>query len=580
MNNFEIAATFEQMGQLMTIRGDNFHRTLAYSRGAETIRGLGEPLSEMLEAGEDLTKLPGIGKTLAAKIKELIDTGGLKAFEKVKAQVPLSLLDLTRVEGLGGKRVKLIYDKLGITTLDELIEAAEDGRIAELPKMGAKSAEKIATNARALLEHGDDRIPIGEALPLAQQILTELRTLDGVEKAEIGGSLRRMKETIGDVDILLGVTEGTDPAPIMQHFVDMPLVDTIEGQGPTKSSVILWMGMKVDLRVLPIKYWGTLLQYFSGSKEHNVRLRGLATEQGLSLNEYGFSAEAKTPPEQRELCATEEEVYNTLALPYIPPVLREGRGEIEVARKGELPKVVQLSDIRSDLHMHTTYSDGKQSIMEMAKAAQARGFEYIAITDHSQGLGIANGLSVERLEKQAREIEQANAEMGDDFTILHGTEMEIKADATLDFPDDVLAELDFVIASLHVSLKQPREQIMDRFMAAIDNSHVDMIAHPTGRLLGKREGADVDITRLIMAASSSKTILEINANPARLDLNDVNAKYAAMMGVKIAINCDAHATEQFDLLPYGIAVAQRGWITPQQVVNTWPLEKLLAYINK
>lgn len=579
MNNFEIAKIFEQMGELMTIRGDNFHRTLAYKRGAETIRDLGEPLSEMVMAGEDLTKLPGIGKTLAEKIKEMLDTGTLRAFEKVKAEIPLALLELTRVEGLGGKRVKLIYDQLGITTLDALIEAAEDGRIAALPKMGKKSAEKIATNARALLEHGDDRIPIGEALPLAQQILAELKTLDGVEKAEIGGSLRRMKETIGDVDLLLGVKEGTDPAPIMQHFVDLPLVDTIEGQGNTKSSVILWMGMKVDLRVLPLRYWGSLLQYFSGSKEHNVRLRALATAQGLSLNEYGFSAEAKTPPEQRDTCASEEAVYNTLALPYIPPVLREGRGEIEAAQKGELPKVVQIGDIRADLHMHTTYSDGKHSVLAMAQAAQARGFEYIVITDHSHGLGIANGLSPARLEAQAREIEKANAEMGDQFTILCGTEMEIKADGTLDFSDDVLAELDFVIASLHVNLKQPREQIMDRFMAAIDNPHVDMIAHPTGRLLGKREGADVDMTRLIMAASSSKTILEINANPARLDLNDVHAKYAAMMGVKIGINCDAHSADQFNLLPYGIAVAQRAWITPAQVVNTWPLEKLLAFIE-
>ncbi len=580
MNNFEIADIFDQMGELMTIRGDNFHRTLAYKRGAETIRGLGQQLSEMVAAGENLTKLPGIGKTLAAKINELLETGELQAFEKVQTEIPLALLELTRVEGLGGKRVKLIYDRLGITTLDELIEAAEDGRIAELPKLGAKSAEKIATNARALLAHGDDRIPIGEALPLAQQILAQLKTLDGVKKAEIGGSLRRMKETIGDVDLLLGVEEGTDPAPIMQYFVDLPLVDAIEGQGNTKSSVILWMGLKVDLRVLPLRYWGTLLQYFSGSKEHNVKLRALATEQGLSLNEYGFSAEAKAPPEQRETCTNEADVYNRLDLPYIPPVLREGRGEIEAAQRRELPDLIQIEDIRSDLHMHTTYSDGKLSVLDMAKAAQSRGFEYIVITDHSRSLGVANGLSIERLEAQSREIKGANAQIGAGFTILHGTEMEIKADGTLDYPDDVLAELDFVIASLHVSLKQPRDQIMDRLMAAIDNRHVDMIAHPTGRLLGKREGADVDMSRLIMAASSSKTILEINANPSRLDLNDVNAKYAATMGVKIGINCDAHSAEHFNYLPYGIAVAQRAWLTQEQVVNTWSLEKLLAYIKK
>jgi DNA polymerase (family 10) len=442
--------------------------------------------------------------------------------------------------------------------------------------MGVKSEEKIIHAIEMLQKHGDDRLPLGDAWPVAQQLLAELSALPGVQQSAVGGSMRRMRDTVGDLDLLVSA-ESRYAAAIMDHFVNLDIVEAVSGHGPTKSSVTLKTGLDVDLRVLPPERWGTLLSYFTGSKAHNVRLRELALKQGLSLNEHAF-----TPVDggAEILCADEEAVYATLGLPYIAPPLREDRGEIEAAQDGTLPTLITQADIIADLHMHSTWSDGKQSILEMAHAARERGLQYIVITDHSRSLGIANGLSIERLLEQAAVVRQADADMGDDFRILHGTEMEIKADATLDYPDDVLAQLDFVIASLHVSLTQPSAQVMQRVMVALDNPHVDMMAHPTGRLLPHRPGADLDIGRLVMAASASGTILEINANPVRLDLNDSNARRAMQMGVKIAINTDAHHTVQFDLLHFGVATAQRAWLGPDQVVNTWPLARFLAYIQR
>ncbi len=581
MNNIEIATLFERMAALMSIRGDNFHRTNAYRRGAETLRDLSEPVSELVSSADKpinaLTALPAIGKTLAAKIVELLETGKLSAWEKLSAEMPESLLDLLRIEGVGPKRVGEMHRTLGVTNLDELRTAIEEGKVAELPKMGEKSAAKMLHNLNALLERGDDRTPIGDAYPLAHTILDQLRQLDGVEKWAVGGSLRRMRETIGDIDLLIGIGDDVDPMPIMDHFVGLPLVASVEGHGTTKSSVFWQTGIKIDLRVLPSKHWGTLLSYFTGSQAHNVKLRELALKQGLSLNEYSF-----TPTDGGDdiICTSEEEVYKTLNLPYIAPTLRENRGEVEAAQEGRLPELINKADIVADLHMHSTWSDGKHTILQMAQDAKARGLQYIVITDHSRSLGIANGLSIERLWEQRKEIEAARTEFDDDFHIFHGTEMEIKADATLDYPDDVMAELDFVIASLHSGLKQPRAQVMERIMCAIDNRHVDMIAHPTGRLVGRRDGADLDMTQIIFAASSSGTILEINAHPSRLDLNDIDARRAGAMGVKLAINCDAHHIEHFDLLHYGVATAQRGWISAENVVNTWPVKKFRAFINR
>jgi DNA polymerase (family 10) len=362
----------------------------------------------------------------------------------------------------------------------------------------------------------------------------------------------------------------------MERFCNLDQVESVAARGSTKSRVVLLDGLGVDLRVLPADRWGTLLSYFSGSKDHNVRLRELALKQGLSLNEHAFTPESG---EAEILCATEENVYSTLGLPFIPPPLRENRGEIEAAMAGELPDLVQIENILGDLHLHSTWSDGRMSILQMAQAAQARGLAYIVISDHSRSLGIGNGLSIERLQAQALEVREADEIMGPDFRVLHGTEMEIKADGTLDYPDDVLAELDFVIASLHTSLSQPREQITDRMLNAIWNPFVDMIAHPTGRLFPDRPGADLDMDMILESAAATGTILEINANPSRLDLRDIHVRRAIKLGVKIAINTDAHHSEHFDFLHYGVATAQRGWAATNEIVNTWTAARLLQTLE-
>jgi DNA polymerase (family 10) len=573
MKNREVAQMFYTVADMLAIRGDKIHRILAYRRAAENIEELARDINQIYDEGT-LTDIPGIGKTLAEKIEEMLTTGQLEFYERLSQEVPPSLVDMLRVEGLGPKRVKQIYDSLGVTTIAELQEAGQAGKLRELPKMGAKTEEKLITAIEALARHGDDRTPIGEAWTLAQEILSVLADLPGVEKTAVAGSLRRYKETIGDIDLLVAAEESEQ---IMSTFVNLPQVESVSGHGATKSSVIMLNGMQVDLRVLPPQRWGTLLSYFTGSKNHNVRLRELALKQGLSLNEHAFTPEDGGP---EILCDTEEAVYETLNLPYILPTLREDTGEIEAAQNGRLPQVIQLNDIISDLHMHTTWSDGKLSVMEMAKAAQAQGLQYIAITDHSQSLGIANGLDEERLWQLVDKVQRVDEAMGPDFMVLYGTEMEIKADGSLDYEDYVLEELDFVIASLHTSLSQPRKQITERLLNAINHPHVDMIAHPTGRLLPDRPGADLDMDKVLETAVSTGTILEINANPSRLDLRDSHVRRAVELGAKIAINTDAHRPEHFDFRHFGVAVGQRGWLPKEQVVNTWPVEQFLAYLKE
>lgn len=572
MSNREVVDLFAKVADMLAIRGDNIHRVLAYRRAAESIEALGRDINQVYAAGE-LEEIPGIGATLAEKIEEMLTTGRLEFYERLSEEIPPSLVDLLRVEGLGPKRVKQIYEALGVTTMEELQTAAQAGKLREISGLGKKSEQNIISAIETLLRFSDDRELLGSAYPLAHEILAELETAAGVLKAAVGGSLRRMRDTIGDVDLLIAAE---DSEPIMERFVNLPQVESVLVRGPSKTSVILLNGMKADLRVLPAARWGTLLVYFTGSKNHNVHLRELAQKQGLSLNEHAFTPEDGGP---EIICATEEEVYAVLDLPYIPPTLREDWGEIEAARAGELPDLVQTADIIADLHMHTTWSDGRLSVVEMARAAKERGLRYIAITDHSVSLGIASGLSVERVHEQAEEIRAANEELGPDFRILHGTEMEIKADGTLDYPDEVLAELDFVIASLHTSLSQPREQVMERIMNAIHNPHVDMIGHPTGRLLPDRAGADLDMDAVFQAAVDTGTILEINANPHRLDLRDSHVHRALELGVTLAINTDAHRADELDLMHFGVATAQRGWATAASVVNTWPLEKLLAHLQ-
>ena len=571
LTNRDIAALFEQVADMLAIRGDSIHRVLAYRRAAEQITELGRSLSDVRAAGE-LTGIPGVGQTLAEKIEEMLDTGRLTFFDRLAAEIPPSLTELLRIEGMGPKRVKAIYDALGITTIDQLAAAARAQELRSLAGMGARSEEKILANIEALQKHGDDRVPLGDAWPIAQEILAGLRALPGVTKASAAGSLRRMRESIGDLDLLVAAD---DAEPVMAWFRAMPNVEVVSASGPTKTRVILLNGLGVDLRVLPAERWGTLLAYFTGSKEHNVRVRELALKQGLSLSENSFK---RTAGGDEIFCATEEAVYATLGLPFVVPQLREDRGEIERAQAGNLPALVQLDDIVLDLHMHTTWSDGKMSVREMAEAARARGLEGIVITDHSKSLGIANGLDEARLWQQAEEIAAANAAMGPDFTILHGTEMEIRADGTLDFADEVLARLDLVIAALHVSLHQPRQQVTERVLNALRNPHVDVLAHPTGRLLPERMGADLDMEVVLRTAAETGTIIEVNANPRRLDLRDSHVRRALELGVRLAINTDAHHADHFELLHYGVATAQRGWATAADVVNTWGMARLRAYL--
>lgn len=573
MKNRDVVELFSQVADMLAIRGDQIHRVLAYRRAAESIESLGRDINVVHAEGK-LTEIPGIGDTLAAKIDEMLTTGKLDFYEKLAKDVPPTLVDMLRVEGLGPKRVKQVHDQLKISTLDELAVAAREGKLRDLPGMGAKSEAKLIAAIEALSRHGDSRVPLGVAWPIAQQMLAELQEVPGVTRSAVGGSLRRMKDTIGDIDLLVAAESAEE---VMNRFGQLDVVESVDARGPTRSRVTLHSGMGVDLRVLPAERWGTLLAYFTGNKDHNVKLREMALKLGYSLNEHAFTPLDGGP---EVLCATEEEVYSRLRLAYIPPTLREDRGEIEAAKKKKLPALVQLDDIRSDLHMHTTWSDGKLSVMDMAKAARERGLDYIVITDHSASLGIANGLSIERLRQQAAEVKEAADALGPDFRVLHGTEMEIRADGSMDYPDDVLEELDFVIASLHTGLSQPREQATQRMLNAINNSHVDMIAHPTGRLLPDRAGADLDMDAIIEAAAANGTILEINANPVRLDLRDVHAKMAIDRGVKIAINTDAHRAGEFELRHFGVATAQRGWATAADIVNTWPLDQFLSYIKR
>lgn len=572
MRNREVVAIFNQIADMLAIRGDQIHRILAYRKAAESIESLGRDINLIYAEGK-LTEIPGIGNTLAAKIEELLTTGRLEFYDKLAKEIPPSLVELLRVEGLGPKRVKQLHDIVGINTLDELTLAARSGKLRDLPGMGAKTEANIIAGIEALTKHGVTRTPLGVAWPIAQEILAVLAQVPGVGQTAIGGSLRRMKETIGDIDLLVAADS---PDAVMDRFGSLDVVESVAARGPTKSRVVLLNGLGVDLRVLPQSRWGTLLAYFTGSQAHNIRLRELALKKGLSLNEHAFTP---VGGETEILCGSEEEVYATLGLSYIPPCLREDRGEIEAALGGNLPELVSEAAIRSDLHLHTNWSDGTLSVLEMARAARDGGLQVIAVTDHSVSLGVARGLSVDRLREQAAEIRNADEAMGESFRVLHGTEMEIKADGTLDYPDDVLSELDFVIASLHTSLSQPREQVTQRMLNAIYNPHVDMIAHPTGRLLPDRAGADLDLEAVFRAAAATGTILEVNANPQRLDLRDVDIRRAIDLGVKIAINTDAHRPEDYAYRHYGVATAQRGWATAKDVVNTWPIEKLLAHIN-
>jgi len=571
MNNRQLADTFTLIANLLEIKGEIIYKTLAYRKAAESLTSLGRDASEYWKEGK-LKEIPGVGQAIADKINELLNTGELEFLNKLEAEVPPGLAGWLQVPGLGPKKVALIWKELGITKLEDLEKAAKDGKLRDLPGMGKKSEAQIIDGI-ASLSRRSGRLPLGRAWPLAQEIIAKLRQVDGVTAAEPAGSLRRMRATVGDLDILVAAK---DSAPVMEAFTTLPGVTRVLGKGETKSSIEFTDGVRAQLWVHPPEKFGTALVYATGSKDHNVRLRELALNQGLSLSEHALT---KTDGSGEILCATEEEVYQTLGLPRIPPELREDRGEVKAAKEGRLPKLIERKDIRADLQTHSTWSDGELSMLEMARAAAKRGIKVIAFTDHSVSLGVANGLSIERHAEQQKEIEAAQKELGDSIRILHATEVEIKADGSLDYPDEFLASLDLVVASLHTGLRQPREKVTERLLNAINNPHVDIIGHPTGRLIPDREGADLDMDAVLAAAAKSGVALEINAHPTRLDLEDIYAKRAKELGIPISINTDSHSEENFDMLHFGVSTARRAWLTAEDVINTWPTEKLLGWLK-
>ncbi len=555
------------MADMLDIQGEGYHRVMAYRRAAETVATLGRPLEEVWQAGE-LEALPGIGKTLASKIDEYLRSGHLAAYEKLRDQVPAGVVAMLQVPDVGPRKAALFW-QASITSIDELEQAARAGRLRGLPGMGARSEEKVLAGVEALRRRSE-RMDLATAWALAAALLAPLDELPGVEQAAAAGSLRRLRETVGDLDLLVAAD---DPEPVMARFRQLPQVAKVLLSGSTKTSIRTHDGVQVDLRVLPPARWGTALQYFTGSQAHNVRLRGLALERGLSLSEYAL----KRADGGELLCAGEDEVYAALGLPLIPPELREDRGEVEAALQGRLPHLVELADLRGDFQFHTTASDGRNSLREMAEAARATGLDYALVTDHSRGLGVAGGLDADGLRRQRAEIDALNRQMGGAFRLLAGVEVEVRADGSLDLPDDVLAELDLVVAALHSGLRQSREQFTARALAAVRHPHVDILAHPSGRLIGRREGADLDYEAVLRAAVEAGTAVEVNAHPLRLDLDDVHVRRAVELGVTLAVSSDAHDAGAFDLLRFGVAVARRGWASAANVLNSRSADEVLAW---
>ncbi len=572
MNNRQLANTFTLIADLLEIKGEIVYKTLAYRKAAESLMGLGREASEYWKEGK-LEEIPGVGKAISEKIDELLATGKLEFLEKLKKEVPPSLADWLPIPGLGPKRAAMIWKTLNITTFAELEAAAREGKLRDLPGMGSKS-ELAILEGIASLGRRSARIPLGRAYPRALEIAAILKSVKGVVDVHPAGSLRRMRSTVGDLDILVAAKDST---AVMEAFVKLPGVNRVLGKGETKSSIEFHDGMRAQLWVHPPEKFGTALVYATGSKDHNVRLREIALAKGLSLSEHSF---AKVKSKGEILCATEEEVYETLGLPWIPPELREDRGEIQAAKANKLPRLLEIKNIKADLQTHSTWSDGKLSMLEMARAAAKRGIKVIAFTDHSVSLGVTGGLSMERHTEQAAEIKKIQKQLGDKILVLHASEVEIRADGALDYPDEFLATLDLVVASLHTSLRQPREKVTQRVINAIRNPHVDIIGHPTGRLIPDREGADLDMDAVLAAAAETGVALEINAHPSRLDLDDVYARRAKELGIPLSINTDAHSEADLDMLPFGVATARRAWLEPKDVINCWTKDKLLKWLKK
>ncbi len=561
MDKQKVAAILDEIGTLLELQGESSFRCNAYHNGAQAIEQLEEDLATVVREGR-LADVPRIGDTLREKITVLVTTGHLPYYEELRKKTPPGLLDMLRIQGMGPKRVKLLHDKLGIDSLDKLERACLDGEVAKIKGLGEKTQQKIVEGIHFLRQMGS-RVRVDLALALADRLREGLAQAPGIHRMELCGSLRRRRETIKDIDILIA---SDDPAPIMDRFVALPGVVQVIGHGDTKSSIVVEGEgrtlMNADLRIVNDAQFPFALNYFTGSKEHNIAMRVRAQEYGLKLNEYELSG-----PHRHIAARDEADIYKALDLAYIPPELREDTGEMEAAASGRLPHLLEIGDIKGVFHCHTTYSDGANSAEEMALAAKALGLKYLGLADHSQSLTVANGLSPQRVRQQQAEIDRVNATLKG-FTIFKGIECDILPDGQLDYPDDVLATFDYLVASVHSHFNQSREEMTARIVRAIRNPHVTMLGHATGRLLLKRDAYPVDLEAVLQAAAETGTMVEINAHPARLDLDWVHCKRAKALGVKLVVNPDAHAADDIALYRYGVDVARRGWLERGDVFNT------------
>lgn len=583
VHNTDVANIFKRVADLLAIEGANEFRVRAYREAARTIESLSRPVAVMVEKGEDLSELEGIGEDLAEKIQEIVETGELEMLHEIEGRTPPTLAGMLDVEGLGPKRVSALHEALGVTTLDELKQAAEQGRVRQVAGFGQKLEQRIVHELERARGRGE-RTRLDVADELVPPLVDYLQKVEGVERVIVAGSYRRRKETVGDLDILV---TGENGGQIGKRFTQYEDVEDVLSQGETRSAVRLRQGIDVDLRVVAAESYGAALFYFTGSKAHNVHLRKIAVDRGLTVNEYGVFKKGEdgeggddggVRKDERVAGETEEEIYDLFGMDYVEPELREDRGEIEAAQEGNLPRLITLDDVRGDLQSHTEASDGRHSLEEMAEAARGEGHDYLAITDHSQHVGVAQGLDAGELAERIEEIAALNEQL-DSFRLLSGVEVDILEDGSLALPDEILKRLDVVVCAVHTGMDLPAEKQTERIMRALDNPHVHILAHPIGRRIRQRPGMEVEMERLMEAALERGCYLEVNAQPDRLDLDDVYCKMAREMGLKVAISTDAHRTSELAYLHYGVGQARRGWLEPDDVINTrsWEdLKELLA----
>jgi DNA polymerase (family 10) len=571
VKNEEVARLLREMGELLELRGESGFKVIAYQRAARSVESTKEDLEEVSRRGE-LESIPGVGKAIASKISEFLETGKIEAHDRLFRETPPGMAELLSISGLGPKTVSMLHQKLGVSSVEELERAAREHRVRRLPRMGPTS-EKNILRAIERWKKRSDRIPLGVAQPLAEEILGHLKKVEGIGNLTLAGSLRRGRETVGDVDIL---ATSTSPAAAIRAFVEIPAVEEVLMKGPTKASVIVDETVQVDFRIVEPRSFGTVIQYFTGSKDHNVRLRQVALSKGYSLSEYSLTRVASG---EEVFFDREEDLYKHLGMEWVPPEIREDEGEVEAALAGRLPKLVEVSDIKGDLHVHSDWSDGRHSIEEMVRAAKALGYEYMAICDHSPGLAIANGLAADRFKEKMELIRSLNDSV-EGFSILVGTEVDIRADGKLDYPDEILELCDVVVASVHSAYNQREREMTNRIISAMESEDVDVIGHPTGRKIGEREAYEVDMERVLEAAARTKTAMEINAHPSRLDLNGRWARRAKELGVKLAINTDAHSTCGLSAIEYGVKTARRGWLEKKDVLNALGFADLMKRLER